>query len=54
VGLARFKLFPKVDAVVIDAELKDNDLFAKQVKRIQPKTLVVCLTARIAAKSRMG
>jgi CheY-like chemotaxis protein len=50
-GIQMFKRFPKVDAVVIDGELKGNDQLAKQVKEENPKMRIVCLTPRIGAKS---
>jgi DNA-binding response OmpR family regulator len=49
--LEMFMRFPKVDAVVIDAELKGNELIAKRIKQHPPKMPVLCLTPRIAAKA---
>ena len=50
-GIQMFKRFPKVDAVVIDGELKGSNRLAKQVKDADPDICVVCLTSRIGAKA---
>jgi hypothetical protein len=46
-GIEMFKRFPKVDAVVIDDELKGNIRLAKQVKDLNSDMRVVCLSPRI-------
>lgn len=50
-GIRLFQRFPNVDVVVIDAELKGNERFARQIKEENPKMRVVCLAARIGAKA---
>ena len=50
-GLKMFKRFPKVDVVVIDSELKDNERLAREVKEQNLDIRVVCLAARVGAKA---
>jgi|SRR5690348_17184886 DNA-binding response OmpR family regulator len=42
-GIRMFKRFPRVDAVVIDSELKGKERLATAVKEENPKIRVVCL-----------
>lgn len=51
-GVETFKRFPNVDAVCIDAELKDlkgSDV-ARNVRNANPKIRIVGLTPRLAAR----
>ncbi len=51
-GIAMFKRFPNVDAICIDAELRDitGSEVAKSVKSNNPKIRIVGLSPRLAAR----
>ena len=50
-GLQLFKRFPNVDAVIIDSEMSGCSRVAKMIKDQIPNIPLVCLDARIGAKS---
>lgn len=49
-GLEMLKRFPKVDAVVIDSELKGAKQLAEQVRAESDSIRIVCLDPRISAR----
>jgi CheY-like chemotaxis protein len=51
-GVEMYKRFPHVDAVCIEAELKDlkGASIAESIKKINPKVRIVGLTPRLAAR----
>lgn len=51
-AIGMFDRFPRVDAVIINGELRGASRIAKHVKRQNPKMTIVCVDSHIAATAK--